>query len=173
MLRSVRIPVFVSAPTHLSVKQEASRAAIVKLPVSLGLEARALGRRDYPSDYPLREVEVIARHCSGGMILGFEQLRSLEGTKNPGTSHEERVSVPTPFPTPWNNLEAGILFALRLPLIIFWEPGISGGVFDSGVTDVFVHEMPSAKPTRPAAEELRELLLRWRGRVQEHYYRFG
>ncbi|HJQ03594.1 MAG TPA: hypothetical protein VJ851_18515 [Jatrophihabitans sp.] len=167
----MRIPVFVSSPTHLSGAQEASRDTIMKVLDSLGLEPRALGRREYPSDYPLREVAVIARHCSGGMILGFEQFRSLNGVKNPGTSREHGVSEPTAFPTPWNQLEAGILFGLRLPLVIFREPGITGGVFDNGVTDVFLQGMPPAKPSRLQMEELREVLLRWHGRVQEHYYR--
>ena len=39
------------------------------------LEARALGRSDYPTELPLREVLLIARHCPGGIILGFEQFR--------------------------------------------------------------------------------------------------
>src|SRR5437667_6805088 len=51
------------------------------------------------------------------------------------------------FPTAWNNLEAGILFGLGLPILIFKEDGISGGVFDNGVTDVFIHKMPVAKPS--------------------------
>jgi len=75
----MRIPVFVSAPTHLSGEQEAARAVIVGRLKPLGLQARALGRREYPTDYPLREVAVIARDCSGGVILGFEQFRSTSG----------------------------------------------------------------------------------------------
>lgn len=43
------------------------------------LEPRALGRSDYPTELPLREVLVIAKHCAGGIILGFEQYRSLDG----------------------------------------------------------------------------------------------
>jgi len=30
-----------------------------------------------------------------------------------------------------------------LPLLIFRERGISGDVFDHGVTDVFVHDIPA------------------------------
>jgi hypothetical protein len=32
--------------------------------------------------------------------------------------------------TPWNQLEAGVLYALGLPLLVFREAGIEGGVFD-------------------------------------------
>lgn len=168
----MRIPVFVSAPTSLSPEQEGARGRIIKLLHANGLEPRALGRREYPTDYPLKEVAIIAKHCSGGIILGFEQFRSLTGISKPGTPDEKRVTEPTVFPTPWNNLEAGILFGMRLPLLIFKEEAVSGGVFDNGVTDVFVHYMPSAHPAREQARELREVVAKWQSRVREHYYRF-
>jgi hypothetical protein len=36
------------------------------------MEPRTLGRGEYPKDYPLKEVYVTAKHCCGGIILGFE-----------------------------------------------------------------------------------------------------
>lgn len=166
----MRIPIFLSAPTSLSSEQEAVRNRVVKLLKANGLEPRALGRQEYPTDYPLREVSVIARHCSGGLILGFEQFYSNAGVWKRGTS-SEKAAKGAKFPTPWNNLEAGILFGLGLPLLIFREQGIAGGVFDNGVTDVFVQEMPPASGSRAQNDELRQLVLRWQSRVREHYYR--
>ena len=166
----MRIPVFMSAPTSLSHDQESVRNRIVKLLKSQGLEPRALGRQEYPTDYPLREVAVIAKHCSGGIILGFEQLRVQNGIAKRGTD-DERIITDARFPTPWNNLEAGILFGLGLPLLIFREEGLGGGVFDNGVTDIFVQNMPPAVASRGDQEELRELILKWQSRVREHYYR--
>ena len=133
-------------------------------------EPRALGRKEYPTEYPLREVAVIAKHCSGGVILGFEQFRSTGGILKPGTEHEVRVQN-RGFPTPWNNLEAGILFGLGLPLLIFREDGIDGGVFDNGVSDAFVNRMPPARVGSGELDEMRELILKWQGKVREHYYR--
>ena len=97
----------------------------------LQLEPRALGRSDYPKDVPLREIYVIARHCHGGIILGFEQIQASAGVLKRGTKEEKLISKTKPlvFPTPWNQLEAGILFGLKLPLLIFREPGITGGIF--------------------------------------------
>ena len=164
----MRIPVSMSAPTTLSPEQDAVRNRIVKLIKNQSLEARALGRQEYPTDYPLREVAVIAKHCSGGIILGFEQLRVTTGAKR-GSSAQQNVKN-VKLPTPWNNLEAGILFGLGLPLLIFREEGLGGGVFDNGVADVFVQNKPPATPTRSDSEELRELILKWQSRVREHYY---
>src|SRR5690349_16682700 len=101
------IPVFVSCPTILGAEQEASRKLILSQLRRFKLEPRALGRSDYPTEFPLREVLVIARHCSGGVILGFEQFRSTRGINYPDTPDAQAVNTPTSFPTPWNHLEAG------------------------------------------------------------------
>jgi hypothetical protein len=163
----LKIPIFLSSPTALSPTQEASRKLIVDLLRDLNLEPRALGRSDYPTEFPLREVLVIAKHCAGGIILGFNQFSAQGGTFKPGTRFESTTSDPVMFPTPWNHLEAGILFSLGRPLMVFKEPAISGGVFDYGVTDVFVNDMPG--PTSKKSS-LREAMLKWRDRVGAVYY---
>ena len=58
----MRIPVFVSCPTALNPDQDKSRKVILQEMDDLQLEARALGRTDYPAEYPLREVYTIAKH---------------------------------------------------------------------------------------------------------------
>jgi hypothetical protein len=115
----MKIPVFVSSPTSLSPSQEAARTVIIRQLDDNDLEARALG----PTELPLREVLLIARHGSGGIILGFEQFRASGGLKKRGTPAEEQVSATIPFPTPWNHLESGILFGLHLPTLVFREDG--------------------------------------------------
>src|SRR6516225_1506288 len=139
----MRIPVFVSAPSpdNLSPAQEQSAAIIHKLVTRYKLEWRALGRSDYPNDLPLKEVLRMVKHCSGGIILGFEQFRATQGQFRPGSRNAMAASSAVPFPTPWNQLEAGILFSAGLPMMIFRETGISGGVFDAGTSEVFIHQM--------------------------------
>jgi hypothetical protein len=96
----MKIPVFVSCPTSLSPTQEEARTVIVQQLDDNDLEPRALGRSDYPTELPLREVLLIARHCSGGIILGFEQFRAVSGVLKPGTSAEKRVTAPCHFQVP-------------------------------------------------------------------------
>lgn len=166
----MKIPVFVSCSTKLNNKQEASREIIIEKLESLNLEARTLGRTDYPRDYPLREVLVLGQHCSGGIILGFSQFEASSGKLKKDTDEEREIKNPMLFPTPWNQLEAGILFGLGLPLLIFREIGLEGGIFDLGATDVFVHHMPSSPLTKQKDEELREVFLSWHALVRTHYY---
>lgn len=167
----MKIPVFVSAPTSLSPAQDAARKLILRELEKNALEPRALGRSDYPTELPLREVLTIARHCAGGVILGFQQFRSDSGVSKPDTPDQKPAAGPVVFPTPWNQLEAGILFSLGVPILVFKEPGISGGVFDRGVTEVFVHEMPSAKMNGRARESFSAVFLKWQADVRQFYYR--
>jgi hypothetical protein len=166
----MHIPVFVSCPTSLSEEQSASRALILRQLKRFSLEPRALGRSDYPTEFPLREVLLLARHCSGGVILGFEQYRSLGGIQKPGAPEEKTHDGHVSIATPWNHLEAGILFGLHLPILIFREYGIEGGVFDPGVSDVFIHEMPTPADTKSRKEALGEVFLKWQAEVRRHYY---
>ena len=170
----MRIPVFVSSPTHLNPQQEKSRRVVLAILDDLQLEPRALGRSDYPKDVPLKEVFVIAKHCHGGVILGFEQFRATAGVWKRGTKEELLVgrSKPVSFPTPWNQLEAGILFGLKLPLLIFREADVYGGVFDVGTTEVFVHPMPPPSPSRKKLDELKEVFLKWHAAVNRVYYAY-
>ena len=70
---ATKIPVFVSAPTALSPDQQKSYEKIIRMLDRENLERRALGRTDYPTEYPLKEVYLMARHCSGAVILGFSR----------------------------------------------------------------------------------------------------
>jgi hypothetical protein len=167
----MQIPVYVSCPSSLSKAQSNARAIIIDQLERFNLEQRALGRSDYPTELPLREVMLLARRCSGGVILGFEQHRSLTGIHKPDTTEEKRQDSPISFPTPWNQIEAGILFGLRLPMIMFREKDIESGVFAPGITDVFIHPMPSPKDGNDQKTALGEVFLRWQAEVRGHYYR--
>src|SRR5437773_6641362 len=98
----MKIPVFVSAPSTLSDEQEAARRLILRELEHCGLEWRALGRSDYPTELPLREVLTIAKHCAGGVILGFTQFRADKGLSKPKTVQEKPVATPVNITTPCN-----------------------------------------------------------------------
>lgn len=167
----MKIPVFVSCPTLLNAGQRVARDIVMQELALLSLEPRALGSSDYPTDLPLREVYVLGAHCSGGIVLGFEQFFAQEGVFLRGTAEEKRVETGVSYPSPWNQLEAGVLFGLGLPLLVFRDESIQGGIFDPGVTDVFVHRTPPPDMTPEKHQELREIFLKWQARVREHYYR--
>ena len=70
----------------------------------------------------------------------------------------------------WNQIEAGVLFGLGLPLLIFREEGVEGGVFTEGSSG-FVHLMPGPRMNRDQGAALDNVLLNWSSRVRSQYYR--
>jgi hypothetical protein len=167
---NMRIPIFLSSPTSLNKTQEHFRQLICDLLEQVALEPRALGRTDYPTRDPLREVCAIAKRCSGAVILGFSQFETATGVWKKGTPEQKENKGPLAFPTAWNQLEAGILFALELPILVFKQTGVSGGIFDNGVTDVFVHNIPESKVTALQKKDLQSVVLKWQAEVRNHYY---
>ena len=89
-------------------------------------------------------------------------------TVKPNTANEKKIDN-MKMPTPWNHLEAGILFSLRIPLMVFREDGISGGVFDDGVTDVFINKLPIGIIDRDWEKQIVAAIQIWAARVREHY----
>lgn len=165
------IPIFGSCPTRLNAEQDEVRRVLLGELGRVGLEWRSIGRTDYPHTFPLREVYLLAKHCSGGLILGFSQFQTSSGIWKKGTPDEAKQKKAMAFPTPWNQLEAGVLFSLHRPLLVFRDTGVNGGVFDNGVTDLFVHEMPPRRLNSQQRKALREVFGKWAAEVRNHYYR--
>lgn len=165
---TAQIPVFVSAPTDLNHDQQSSYDVILELLQYENFERRALGRSDYPNEFPLKEIYHLARHCSGGIILGYRQMLAPKLLVKPGTPKEKKLTG-VPLPTPWNQLEAGILFSMGLPLMVFREEGISGGVFDNGVTDVFIQRLPVGIVSAEDKDQIKASMQFWAAKVREHY----
>src|SRR5437016_1973720 len=122
----LRIPVFVSCPSALRPAQKASEQIILDHLEKNKLQWRALGQPDYSRKLPLAEVVGMIKHCSGGVVLGFEQFEANNVEYRRGVKGQsKKLPGKTHFPTPWNQLEAGILFSHHLPILVFHEPTIS------------------------------------------------
>ncbi len=135
----------------------------------LQLEPRTLGTSDYSTSTPVNEVLAIARHCSGGIVLGFKQYYAPTLTSKVDTPEAQDLKS-VYLPSPWNHLESGILVALGLPLIVLKEDGIGGGVFDAGALDVFVHKLPTFPWDSLTKDGLYGVFLKWQTAVRTLYY---
>lgn len=147
------IPIFVSRPSSLDERQTVVHDLIMEevraaglAPVSIGSTSSGYGKSSYQT--PLREVLVAAKHCCGGLVLGFRDRRRDDAT-------------------PWNQIEGALMYGLGLPLLVFADPGVSSGVFDPGSHDMFVQPMPL--PDGEIAD-LRNVIQTWAGHVRSRYY---
>jgi len=165
------IQIFLSCPTSINATQTKVRKLICGECERLGFIIRSLGFTDYPTKFPLGEVLKLAKPCSGGLILGFAQFQTSQGIWKSGTPYEQQQQSITAFPTAWNQLEAGILFAIGVPLLIFREENITGGIFDSGVSDLFIQRMPKLNRSRIDRNAFRQVIDKWASEVKAHYDR--
>lgn len=163
---AIRIPVFVSAPSVLNPAQQSVYDYVTGALAEEGLQPRALGRSDFPESDPITEVYYIARACYGGLILGFSQIEVVDGILRKGTQVESKISATLHMPTPWNQIEAGMLSALRKPLLVFVENGVSGGVFDKGAIRGFLQNFDAYNMSVHDWEQIRERIRLWTANVR-------
>jgi hypothetical protein len=124
----------------LSASQERFCGALHDTFKEHGLESHTVGRQDFTNRSPLVKVLEVMNSCDGACILGLVQVTAKEVVVKPGT--KARHTLPNAvFPTPWNQLEAGMALIRGLPLFVICEADISGGIFD-GVADAFIHRLP-------------------------------
>jgi hypothetical protein len=131
--------VFVSKPNALNETQRTFWSRLSAILAERGLTARTLGETDYPNSAPMEAVRQLLAECDGAIVLGLAQLEVQSGELKPGTPSARGASG-TRWPTPWNHIEAAMAYVLKRPLLIIHEPGVSGGVFDVGSSDRFIHQ---------------------------------
>lgn len=152
--------VFVSKPSALTEQQRLFWKGLEGRLSERGLRPRTLGVTDYPNVAPFGVVKEVLSECYGAVILGLKQIRVVQGIAKEGTKKEE-VLVEHYLPTAWNHVEAGMAFALRLPLMLIREEGVSGGVFDAESSDRFVHQVTLPVEKWLSSEEFLQPLNRW------------
>jgi hypothetical protein len=162
------LPVFVSVPSKLNRQQQAVHRAIETELQILHFEPRTVGRSDHALQSPLGEVYQLARRCCGGLILGFRQASTKSATLWAGTKVEQ-ANVPAYWPSAWNQLEAGVLYTLGMPILVFAEDGVNGGIFDPGVANIFIHQFSCEKFDAQERARLGMLLQEWARHARNFY----
>lgn len=163
------VPIFVSMPSKLNDHQQAVFEALRKTMKTARLSASTVGRSVLPLQSPLGEVYQLARRCAGGLILGFRQTAAIDTIRWPGSKFQKQDQGHTYSSSPWNQLEAGILYSLGVPMLIFAEEGVTGGIFDRGVANHFIHEFSAEAFNEEAAERMGMLILDWSRHVINYY----
>jgi hypothetical protein len=132
--------VFLSRPTSVNKQQARFYLKLERTLQNKGLKIRCLGTKDFSNQAPLLAVKRIMSECQGAIILGLKQIHVHDAILKEGTPKELQISDIF-FPTPWNNIEAGMSFALGIPMLIICEDGVEGGIFDRGISDRYIHHV--------------------------------
>lgn len=165
---SIRIPIFLSCASTLNAPQQAIYDHLTHALEQERLQPRALGRSDFPQSDPMTEVLYLARACYGGIILGFAQMDFPGGVLKPGTAAETTVARMV-LPTPWNQIEAGLLVGLHKPLLVFAEHGVSGGIFDPGAIGGVIQKLSAQRFGQVEKDGMRERIRQWSAQVRSQF----
>ena len=128
--------IFVSRPTMITRTFEAEYAVVETWLRRKGYRARRVGADAYTMDAPLKGVMDLMKKCRGAIILGYPQYHVTASLSKGGKAEQKMQAI---FPTPWNQIEATLAFRRGIPVLVVAHNGVSGGIFDYGVTGEYVH----------------------------------
>lgn len=128
--------IFLSRPTEIARRFEAQCASFQAYLSRKGYSVCRLGSDQYTMDAPLKGVMDLMKTCRAAIVLGYPQYE-VTAALSKAASPQQRLSAV--FPTPWNQIEATLAFKQRIPVLVVAHEGVSGGVFDYGVTGEYVH----------------------------------
>ena len=168
----MNIPVFISVGSRLTAHQQGIYEFFCEqMETIFDLDPRTVGKTDLAMRPPLNEVLALAQHCAGALILGFEEFQIKEGKRASKSEVPDSKNdlTGTAWSTPWNQIEAGICKALRLPMMIFAE-GVSGGIFEVGSSDLFIQRLPNIEDFEKNKKSINATITNWSGAVQRFYY---
>jgi hypothetical protein len=110
--------IFLSVGSGLSNSQERFYGELRDTLRSRGLNPRTLGRTDYlPDNEPLDGISQVLDECHGVIVLALERSHIQVLVDRPGTTRE-RTYRDVRLPTVWNQIEATMAYAKRLPLLV-------------------------------------------------------
>jgi Pentapeptide repeats (9 copies)/Pentapeptide repeats (8 copies) len=125
--RETRRRVFLSQSAVLTAEQQAIVDRVAHL-IEEDAEVVRLHREDYPASGSLAEIRRLMGSCSAVVILGLPQLHVAHGTLRAGTTEQIAVRDAS-IATPWNQIEAGMAFALGMPMLVVRSQLGDEGVF--------------------------------------------
>ncbi len=128
--------VFLSRPTAIEKRFETPYAAFESYLSRAGYKTHRLGADQYTMDSPLTGVMKLMKTCQAAIIQGYPQYEVTAALSKAAKPQQQISAV---FPTPWNQIEATLAFKQRIPVLVMAHEGVSGGIFDYGVTGEYVH----------------------------------
>jgi hypothetical protein len=153
--------IFLSRPTTLTTEQAAFDQQLLRVFAQKQLKVHTVGVSDYTNGPPLPQVLKTLNTCDGACIVGYVQAVAEKVTINPGVA-TERTAPDAVFPSPWNQIEAGMALVRALPLFVVCEAGVDGGIFDPRAGVAFVHQLPpTARKDWLKGPQFRQAMGQW------------
>ena len=114
------IEVYVSVGRPFSKEQEHLIATVEAHLHSSGLKPRTVGRNGYNYREPLRAIHNMMKRCSGALVIALERVTIKSGAER-WRAPDEVILQNVTLATPWNQIEAALAYARRIPILVLRE----------------------------------------------------
>ncbi len=155
--------IFVSVGSTATPQQEAFVRAIEERLRAEGLNPQTVGRTYFTADSPFTGVNKLMDSCKGVVVVALERLFIETGMEKRGSDSSGGLSG-VKLATPWNQVEAALGYARKLPLLVIVEDGVrQDGLLEKGF-DWYVISMPP-DPARLTTLEFTGVLSSWKAKL--------
>jgi hypothetical protein len=154
--------VFLSRPNWLQDEYKQGIESLCDLLKSHDINPRTIGQTDFPSMSPMDGVIELLEECEGAIILGYPQIEITAATIKGVTN-----SAPFCLGTEWNHIEAGLAYAIGLPLLVIHDFSVGRGIFDRGVLNSFLYQKDFKDPAWPLATEIIGSIKQWKSKLRK------
>lgn len=155
--------IFLSVGSTATPRQETFVRSIEDRLRAEGLNPQSVGRTYFTADSPFMAVNKLMNRCSGVVVVALERLFVQTGTEKRGGSSQSTLSG-AKIATPWNQIEAALGYARKLPLLVIVEEGLrQDGRLEKGF-DWYVFSVP-ADPGRLSSQEFNGILAAWKAKL--------
>ncbi len=115
--------VFLSCGTPDMQAQEDFISAIEDQLKSHNCIPQTVGRSSFSGRQPVEASRDLIGTCDGAVVIAFERIRIIEGLEKPGSTERKEIQNES-HPTIWNQMEAAMAYAQRVPILTFVQRGL-------------------------------------------------
>ncbi len=157
--------IFLSCGSPDTPAQEAFLAAVEEYLRSHDCEPQTVGRSVFSGRQPVQAARDCIGTCDGAIVIAFERTRIIDGLDRPESAEPTRVQSES-HPTVWNQMEAAMAYAQRVPILTLVQPGLKRhGMLSTRLEWVALEK--EQVPSLLATAEFRQVFAEWLAVVRQ------
>jgi hypothetical protein len=122
-------------------------------------EPQTVGRSKYSGRQPVQAARDLIAECDGAFVIAFERTRILRGIERPAGAKPTNIDHES-HPTVWNQMEASMAYAQRVPILTIVQRGLKRqGMLSARLEWVAIEG--DLDPSLLGSEEFRQIFDEW------------
>ena len=157
--------VFMSCGTPHTQELEDFISAIEAQLKSHSCITQTVGRSSFSIRQPVQASRDLIGKCDGAVVIAFERTRIIEALDKPNSPDQKEIKNES-HPTVWNQMEAAMAYAQRVPILTFVQSGLKRQGMLSDRFEWMALETDFS-PSFLKTEQFQQVFLEWLSLVQE------